>query len=468
MNIQQPLILLQSQEYHRDILINLLIKNGRAIDYSPTGCGKTIVSLSVYRELKLLDTDNELMRLNIICPPSLTNHWKIHCDRYNISAVFHSMCSIKPHLFEEDGFIIVDEYHNYKNNKTLRYQRLSRVVSISKYILFISATPIDRINQYHGMKQLVQFKSSHKMNITHDYQVKCILTHCALRKDETKENTENTEDTEDNENTEDTETVNNVKLYKTGLSYIGASVRPNDIEMIFNPGLFMKGIMNIHDSLYPELVEYMQFSITKYKNYKHIIIMHFEKHFNALKSLYPDVPILNGKMTIHQRNIIIKKFQENNNELSIIAISDGVGSEGIELDDKYGTYPRHIIMLPTTNGIVFKQIIGRVLRINTKSNSLISIIQPNFDETYFKKQMITKLSVIKLFNQVPYFKYKIHKHNKECSINVLNTTKILFDCFPLDIVKHIAKYTCSCLTKMNVNTLISTTYDSHLTALDIT
>jgi superfamily II DNA or RNA helicase len=142
--------------------------------------------------------------------------------------------------------------------------------------------------------------------------------------------------------------------------------------------------------------------------HKFVIVLTFIRHFDYLTEALADltpVLVLNGETPMTERSEVISKFQQNDLEYRVIAISAEVGSVGIELDDKDGKYPRHMICLPMTNGVNFCQAIGRIQRTKTQSHSRVTVVQPNKAvTTYFKSQITRKFQVLGQFMTVPEFK----------------------------------------------------------------
>jgi superfamily II DNA or RNA helicase len=124
---------------------------------------------------------------------------------------------------------------------------------------------------------------------------------------------------------------------------------------------------------------------------------------------------LNGQTPLEERSRVISKFQRSNLKYRVICISGEVGSVGIELDDKTGSFPRHMIVLPMTNAINFCQAIGRIQRTKTASHSTVSVIQPTRSLTYFKGQIQRKFQTLEQFMHTPDFMDLHQEHKSDCS-----------------------------------------------------
>lgn len=111
-------------------------------------------------------------------------------------------------------------------------------------------------------------------------------------------------------------------------------------------------------------------------NYKEAIniIMRNLEYFNPVKITG------DSECTENIRNDIISKFNEPNLESRLLIIISQIGSDGIELDDSYGNFPRISLAFPDFYHSRFFQCPGRTLRRFTKSNSLYFLILVNSEE----------------------------------------------------------------------------------------
>lgn len=355
------------QESHKNRLVELLTTYKRALDVSKTGSGKSVVSLHIYKEFNHLP-------LIVVCPPTLIPNWIKHIQHElgDIDSQIISSHQIKK-IKKSNCFLIVDECQDFKNqvNRTLT---LGKLVNRMVYTLFMSATPIDDLRQETGLDIFLGDFSNRmsKMNFEYETTNRIYLHHFVLDREK-----------------EYSEGYKNIKMSGVALTK----------RLPYASALFNKGLREIHTSLFPALLQLLRNTkLTK----KYIIVLHYKDHYKWLKEEYPNILILNGGTPQTSRGNIIHEFQTNPN-VRMIAISAMIGGIGIELDDIIGDEPREIIMLPTSNGISFTQIIGRVQRTNTKSNSIIRVVQPNLKHTYFKSQMKRKREVITKFNPLTDF-----------------------------------------------------------------
>jgi len=384
------------QQTHIARLMDIFSKYKTAIDCSKTGSGKTIVALKLAKHF--LD-ELSYEKTFIICPPTLIEQWKKYIPKeYSNLIDVYSAYSIHKIKLEKNKkyFLIVDECHLFKNN-VQRTQKLKKISRNVQKALMISATPYDDTRQSSNIQSIFEIDQENELKdhlsaMQFDYTNNVHYTYYHIPQEETEEN-----------------------LYNKGYSNILRSTKPRrgDQEQAFNPKLFSTGIQQIHDSLIDHLIEYVEEQLETRNNHKFVIVLNFVRHFEILDEVFENVLMLNGSTKMSERKDVISKFQQNDLQYRIICISAEVGSVGIELDDKTGDYPRHMIILPTTNGISFCQSIGRIQRTLTKSDSRVSIIQPMRSTTYFKKQVERKFSILDQFINTPKFELCVRDHTQE-------------------------------------------------------
>ena len=91
-----------------------------------------------------------------------------------------------------------------------------------------------------------------------------------------------------------------------------------------------------------------------------------------LKEYHPLV--MYGKTPLAQRTEMIKLFQEDASSYRLIISNAKVGGIGISLDDRSGTKPRYMFMIPSYNFIDMHQASGRIHRGTTKSNATVRFV----------------------------------------------------------------------------------------------
>jgi len=164
------------QKGHFYALVDILLRNGIALDASDTGTGKTFVALAIAR---LLD-----LHPFVICPLSVIYSWKRAAEYFSLDITvsnYESAKQGKVKVFSSnsmnrtnsvrDGRIrildgvptlipgsytlmIFDEMHRCKNKKTANYKMLDSTIkhrAAESKILLLSATAIDRPKNFRGL-----------------------------------------------------------------------------------------------------------------------------------------------------------------------------------------------------------------------------------------------------------------------------------------------------------------------------
>lgn len=128
----------------------------------------------------------------------------------------------------------------------------------------------------------------------------------------------------------------------------------------------------------------IQYIFTTVPNVKVVVFLNYKESVNLITRFLPHLnPVaITGDYTCTEsvRNGIIKKFQEPNLESRLLLIMSQIGSDGIELDDTDGRFPRISLGLPDFYNCRYFQCPGRTFRRFTKSNSLYFFIMVNSDE----------------------------------------------------------------------------------------
>jgi len=180
-----------------------------------------------------------------------------------------------------------------------------------------------------------------------------------------------------------------------------------------------------------EMVRYVLKYLQEIPNCKIVIVLKFIK---SVYLLYQFLEIYNpaliiGKISVKQRNKSIKLFQEPNLICRIVICIQQVACNGIDLSDVHGGFPRIGFLSPDFHNVELIQACGRLMRQNTKSNSIAYIIfglveQEDNDynqdlENIISRYNIEKSLVIKnlLCNAISY-------NDKKCK-EILYTTENL-------------------------------------------
>lgn len=344
------------QMEHATKLLAILSEHARAIDSSTTGSGKTYVGGYIARTLL---QEGRIDNVHIICPPSLIQNWKNVLGLWGVPITFIHGYNKGHYPQAEKCLLILDEFHFLKNTSQ-RYYRARKLATESLFIHATSATPIDNSHQHSHLAAM--------------FGIDISLIQCRLVFKPPVEQAIQflTEREKVDEHIED---------YRDGYRKISMSGRlrqqRNGGPPRFNGKLYTKGLHMIHLSMYDHLVSLIKEEL-KQPNRKVIVIEHFKdivtKLTEELGEYFP--LLLNGSTRQNDRDVIVSKFQESNNDRRLLITSAVVGGVGLSLDDQNGGFPRTTIVMPLGNYIDYKQTLGRTYRRNTKSNSKVVIAQP--------------------------------------------------------------------------------------------
>jgi hypothetical protein len=120
------------------------------------------------------------------------------------------------------------------------------------------------------------------------------------------------------------------------------------------------------------------------KNVKVVVFLSFKESLRMImrKMAHLKPVSITGDHTCNEdvRNNILAKFNRNDNECRLLLIISQIGSDGIELDDTNGEFPRIGLAYPDFFNTRFSQCPARILRKFTMSNSLFFFIFMNQDK----------------------------------------------------------------------------------------
>ncbi len=139
-------------------------------------------------------------------------------------------------------------------------------------------------------------------------------------------------------------------------------------------------------------------------NYKVILYVWYLDSMRYLeKALEKYLPlIMNGETKTKERDNIVDLFQQDTTTARLIISNAKVGGIGISLDDRSGTKPRFVFMIPSYNIIEAEQTTGRTHRGTTRSDATIRFVYGKgfAGETSIHNALSRKSEVMKsmLFN----------------------------------------------------------------------
>lgn len=131
-------------------------------------------------------------------------------------------------------------------------------------------------------------------------------------------------------------------------------------------------------------INFIQHIFMNVRNSKVVVFLNYKESVDIITRLLSHFnPVaITGDVSCNEsvRNSIVERFQEPNLNVRLLLIMSQIGSDGIELDDTHGNFPRISIGLPDFYNSRYFQSPGRTLRRYTKSNSLFFFIMVNSDE----------------------------------------------------------------------------------------
>lgn len=170
---EDSLTLKPHQVEHYDRILDILRKWYVYVDSTPTGGGKTVISICVAKTLGL--------DLIIICPPTIQDGWYTHAEKYNVKILncisYQALRGVKGrdlnhgkfnllHKDDEEKYhptkdlleylkkgvmIVFDEFHSLKNENTIQLDASHCIVNTvvtsgtRSKVALVSATPADKI-----------------------------------------------------------------------------------------------------------------------------------------------------------------------------------------------------------------------------------------------------------------------------------------------------------------------------------
>lgn len=141
--------------------------------------------------------------------------------------------------------------------------------------------------------------------------------------------------------------------------------------------LIFKALQIIESSKINTLINEAIDTLDNIQNSKVILCVNYTQSIFELKEklIKYNPIILDGKTTPSKRTKFIKLFQENNNNYRLIIGNTNIFCCGIDLDDKFGDFPRYVFVSPNFSTINLFQLSYRFIRsLDTKSSTIIRYI----------------------------------------------------------------------------------------------
>lgn len=143
--------------------------------------------------------------------------------------------------------------------------------------------------------------------------------------------------------------------------------------------LLTKIRMSIEKAKIPIFKKIISQELESNENNKIVICAHFNNTIDTLYSHFKEYkPLkLTGKVSNPNREKIVAKFQKPTNKTRLLICNLKVGGVGISLHDMDGRFPRTMFLSPDYNVNDLFQGIGRVNRVNSKSESKVILVYGN-------------------------------------------------------------------------------------------
>lgn len=171
------------------------------------------------------------------------------------------------------------------------------------------------------------------------------------------------------------DSVNNNKL-TSAIAKIRSSIIVGTEKIYVNYGALTTALMQSEKAKRDVVIRLAKEVLQSNPNAQVILYFNYLENIRyAMNALSTYNPLeMTGKDTIAQRDFVINSFQQNNDKYRLLISNPRVGSIGIDLDDKYGSRPRYMFLIPDYRLTDLYQAMGRIFRLSTKSNTTIRFI----------------------------------------------------------------------------------------------
>lgn len=438
--------LLKYQLSHVDNLSYSLKTHNRALDSSDTGTGKTYSSIAVAKNLNL--------KPFIICPKSVMNSWLkvlefFNCDYYSVTN-YETFQNAKQYVknsldnkipcdfikklkikctkdskniinfdFEWDSppdmLLIIDEAHKCKNKKTMNFKILKTIAKTNVKILLLSATICENIKKFslYGFvlglyddktNPLVWIKKiqggyTNEMSAIHDHIFPEYASRMRIRDlGKMFPNNQVIAELYDMDCHEEIQ-----KMYDLINDSVKLLQNKEETSSCFLARITYAR-MKIEQLKLPIIIE-------KTKDFLNegcsvALFVNFNETLHKLADKLNTNCIICGDQTIHDRNINIQKFMQDESRVIICNIKSG--GVGISLHDCNGNFPRVTLISPSWSASDILQALGRTFRAKGKTPVRQRIVFcKNTIEDTISKNIQEKIKNIANLNDNDINSYKI-------------------------------------------------------------
>lgn len=378
--------LLPYQIKHTNNLITSLKTNRRVLDASDTGTGKTYSAIATCLELGLKPL--------IICPKSVINNWygviehfdyskniygisnyelikncryynqlklKVSCPYINTKKIIVTTSKgkkeeVKTYVWNlpTDSIIIIDEAHSCKNKRTFNSQLLiSLAEHSSQHVMIISATICDKPETFRNYGLLMGFYRTlreatywiQKAGINFENPMlgvrKFIYPEYASRMS-IKELGDLFPSNQVIANAYDMKDAHEIEKMYQLIKEAQEDLKDKEKRSI-GLGKIMRARQRIENLKIPTMIELAQKFLDEGNSIA--IFVNFTDTLRTIGEALKTTNFIFGEQTLDQRDIVIKRFQEDKERIIIANIK--AGGLGISLHDLNGNYPRISIVSPS-------------------------------------------------------------------------------------------------------------------------
>ncbi len=416
-------ILYDYQLLHLCNLITAFRTNNVIIDGSDTGTGKTYTSIALCRQLKL--------RPIIVCPKIVINEWKRVCEIFDINPIsvinYESLKSKKNNNDEfnnkfiqvnkniktkkneytwnipHNSIVIFDEAHRCKNVNTQNAQLLMSSKKL-KNVLMLSATLTDKPNElnvfgymlglYNNMKDSKRWINAKLYEDSASMNKKKLSSICSAiypNKGSRMQISELKDKFPENK-----VTANAYSIGDEHQQIIEKYVeRIKNMDKCMGDGLVL--FTRLRQYLEDVKVDIIKDLIDDHleNDFSIVVFLNYTESINKLAKLCNTKCIVNGEVSIEERENNIANFQSGQERLIICNIQ----IESISLHDVQGNYKRVSLISPNFSSTQLIQALGRIYRTGAKTACLQKIIfcGGTYEETICEK-LKKKLEFVEKLN----------------------------------------------------------------------
>lgn len=385
--------------------VNKILDNQKYILQMPCGSGKTAVAIEVIKRLNL--KGSEVLIISSVS--GLASYQKVKIDTENLTC--YSYDNFKTQNFTcgsvaKIKFVIIDECHNMRNYKKLRFKAIYRCLKNFKgRILLMSATLKNRFNvEFFAYLKVCEKLKDYENGSTKFKENYCILNDFFEPKRDINIKLFNANYVKDDvllviSEEEVQAELNKKNTIDTQIHYLDL---PPDVKMEIKKitkELDTKNYLEIVNKINTLLIPWKMGKLLKILEPNTIIFYNFTSELMVLNKL-ENSKIIGGSVTVAKRKEIVEQL--NNKQINYVLINTRIG-EGLDFNNT-----KNIIFFNFSPSFIkTKQAEDRIKRINNKNNLKIQFIicKDTAEEAVYKHLKDSRLSY-KRFIENYYNNYK--------------------------------------------------------------